>query len=103
MTTAYEESGILGLLWLLMWSAIPFYIVYLGLKDTKAREETWQEIKTDPVQAVLTVGILVGMAGWFLWLLSDGRLSHGGYSALIGVGSLFLAGVWKKLRGKKTA
>lgn len=87
MTGALAEGGILGLLMLLAWAALPVWFVFKLAKDWRG---TLQQLRRDPLGFVAMALMLAGMVGWFGWLVSDGILFSGGWSAIICIAGLIL-------------
>lgn len=85
------------LLYALACAGIPFYLIYDAVKDSKSRRKIMEEIRTDPLSSIFTLGILVGWIGWFVWLISYGHFSSG-YFGLIAIASLICAGIWEKIK-----
>lgn len=86
MTGALLEGGYWSAFLLLMWSALPLWLVYKLASDPSG---TIALLKSSPVEFVLMLAMIAGMIGWFAWLISDGEISSA-WSAGLVVGALFL-------------
>lgn len=83
MTGALAEGGALGLIWLLMWAAVPIWFVFKLVQDWRG---TLLYLRRDPAGFVSMALMLGGMVGWFAWLVSDGLISSPWSAAFVIVG-----------------